>query len=180
MSVQVFPVRLVVPPSGAPAETRADGKPCARNRLWYANWHEQKRGAFTHHAQDIFGPSGSEILAPENAVVTGSSTDTGPTSKGGHHVWLQVRNARDQTVRTYYLAHLRDAPLVRIGDRVRAGQKVGYLGRSGNAARTCPHLHIGARRWSRGHAIDLYPELVAVDPTKRPHPPVRPHQEQCK
>ena len=166
MPIETFPVRLVVPPEDAPRETTASGKACARTRLWYADWHDQNRGSRKHHAQDIFGPSGCEILAPEGGVIVASSRTSGPSPKGGHYVKLEVRNARG-AVRTYYLAHLRDVA-VEAGTVVHSGALLGHLGRSGNATRTCPHLHIGARRYKGGAAINIFPELVAVDPTRRP------------
>src|SRR3712207_6591668 len=48
----------------------------------------------------------------------------------------------------YYMAHLRDQPLVKAGDHVSAGQLLGYVGDSGNAAGKGAHLHIGI-----GHGI---------------------------
>ena len=171
MTIQVFPV---VPREyrGEPIMVRRrarDGsvvdRPCPqRLEVWFVDWHEAARGRFKHHAQDLFAPEGSDVLAPEDAVVVASSADTGPTEKGGHVLRLAVRNERNETTRTYYLAHLRDVPLVRVGDRVSAGQKIAEVGRTGNAVTTCPHLHLGARLYRTGRAINLFSELVAVDP----------------
>lgn len=41
----------------------------------------------------------------------------------------------------HYFAHMQFSPLVSNGQRVRAGQVIGYVGRTGNAITTCPHLH---------------------------------------
>ena len=44
----------------------------------------------------------------------------------------------------HYFAHLeRVAPMIRIGDRATAGDVLGYVGSSGNARGTPPHLHYG-------------------------------------
>lgn len=171
MTIQVFPV---VPREyqGPPLMVRRrarDGsivdRPCPQQPVtWFVDWHEAARGRFKHHAQDIFAPEGSDVLAPEDAVVVASSADSGPTEKGGHVLRLAVRNERNETTRTYYLAHLRDVPLVRVGERVTAGQKIAEVGRTGNAVTTCPHLHLGARLYRTGRAINLFGELVAVDP----------------
>lgn len=154
---------------------RPDGRLC-RPGIWYADTHNARRvfngRVIIHGAQDIMAPEGSLVLAPEVAEVVGSSADTGPTDKGGH--WLRL--ATDE--RVYYLSHLRDAPLVRTGALVDAGELVGIVGRTGNAARTCPHLHLGARKrrgrqWTAGSPINLFPELERlrtreVSPTTDP------------
>lgn len=163
-AVQVFPVSLV--PGEATPIRSARGHRCP-TRVTYSDWHMQLRaGGAVHHAQDIFAPETALVLAPVDGVVVGSSSNTGATAKGGHHVSIRVVTPDGRAVRTYYMAHLRDVPLVRVGDRVLAGHHVGYVGRTGNATRTCPHLHIGARRYWRGSAINIYSELLAVDPTE--------------
>jgi murein DD-endopeptidase MepM/ murein hydrolase activator NlpD len=53
------------------------------------------------------------------------------------------------------------APLVR-------GEVIGYVGSTGNALASAPHLHFAiarsadVRRWSRGTPIDPLPVLVAA------------------
>lgn len=164
MTIEVFPVRLV--DAATPIERNRRGHRCPK-RIHYTDTHDAARGRLRHEAQDIFGPSGALILAPEGGVIVGSSATSGPTPKGGHFLRLEVRRPSDgAAVRTYYLAHLLDTPHVREGDRVAAGDVVGKLGRTGNAQPTCPHLHIGARRYRRGRALNLFEELVAVDPRR--------------
>lgn len=165
--VEVFPVRPVATTERVTVRRAGREKTCIRSaRVWYADWHLQRRGAHMHHAQDIFGPIGSPILAPNAGIVTGSSRTVGPTPKGGHWLRLAVVDARGRTLRTYYLAHLNDIPLVGVGDQVEAGQQIGELGRTGNAQTTCPHLHIGARSYVRGRPVPLFAELRRVDPTR--------------
>jgi murein DD-endopeptidase MepM/ murein hydrolase activator NlpD len=157
MSIEAFPVVLSGEP---PQEERANGRRCS-SRVWFADWHEAMRGAVKHGAQDIMAPSGSLVLAPESGDVVGSSATTGTTPKGGH--WLRIATRE----RVYYMSHLRDVPLVVVGDVVVAGQQVGVVGRTGNAARTCPHLHIGCRKrrtptattWTAGQPINIFREL---------------------
>ena len=47
-------------------------------------------------------------------------------------------------VQTYALpiSHLDSAPYVRTGQLVTRGQLIGRVGRTGNAAHACPHLHL--------------------------------------
>lgn len=161
MSIEVFPVSAS---ADSRIVRRPDGGLC-RQGIWYRDTHNARRvfngRVIAHGAQDIMAPEGSLVLAPELAEVVGSSADTGPTEKGGH--WLRL--ATDD--RVYYLSHLRDAPLVRVGDIAFGGQHVGVVGRTGNASRVCPHLHLGARkrrgtRWTAGSPINLFPELEAA------------------
>jgi hypothetical protein len=65
-----------------------------------------------------------------------------------------------------YYAHL-DRQTVAAGQRVRAGDTVGFVGNTGNARTTAPHLHFGVYRAGEG-AVDPFPY---VD-TRRP-PPAR-------
>jgi hypothetical protein len=65
--------------------------------------------------------------------------------------------------RAYYYAHLeRYAPGLHDGQVVSQGDVIGYVGTSGNAPPTTPHLHFGVfelnedRHWWQGRAIDPY------------------------
>jgi SH3-like domain-containing protein len=55
---------------------------------------------------------------------------------------------RDELGRSQYYAHL-DSQVVRRGDRVLAGDTIGFVGNTGNARTTPPHLHFGiaSRGW---------------------------------
>ena len=68
---------------------------------------------------------------------------------------------------TFYYAHLAGyAPGIAEGQRVRAGQTLGYVGDSGNAGAGNYHLHFGIsrttpdERWYQGQAVDPYPLLA--------------------
>ena len=103
----------------------------------------------THHdypATDIFGPEGSIVVAITDGVIDEVSRTDGwdpdvndPATRGGLYVSL----IGDDGIRYYYSHLLALAPRLEAGDRVRGGQIVGLLGRSGNAAFTSPHVHFG-------------------------------------
>lgn len=191
MTIKVFPVSVIerAEPERIQQGSRA-GRRCPADRHWYTDTHDAGRGPldratgrrrWRHEAQDIFAPTGSLVLAPEDGVIVGSSRDHGPTPKGGHWLVLEVRNDRGQAVRSYYMSHLHQAPELETGTAVDAGEPIALVGRTGNAATTCPHLHLGASRWGRkdvgrtpgrrgGAAIRLFAELAAVDPMKRGNP----------
>jgi murein DD-endopeptidase MepM/ murein hydrolase activator NlpD len=98
-----------------------------------------------HHGIDIFAPRGTPALAATTAVVRRVET----TPRGGNVVWL-----RDQrrSISIYY-AHL-DRQSVSEGAVVEPGDTVGFIGNTGNARTTPPHLHFGV--YQRG-PVDPYP-----------------------
>jgi hypothetical protein len=55
----------------------------------------------------------------------------------------------------YYFAHMDAQARVNRGDQINAGTHVGYVGNSGNAAGTSPHLHFSMRD-SRGRVVNPY------------------------
>ena len=92
-------------------------------------------GTRDHHGVDIFAPRGTPVLAASDGYVR--TVDT--TEIGGRVVWQRGDDGRY----SIYYAHL-DRPLVREGQRLRAGDTVGLVGNTGNARTTPPHLHFGA------------------------------------
>ncbi len=86
-----------------------------------------------HHGNDIFAPEGAPILA----VADGTLFLVGWNTIGGNRVWL-----RDLLGNEFYYAHLSAfSPLALDGAHVRAGDVIGFVGDSGDAAGTPPHLH---------------------------------------
>ena len=91
-------------------------------------------GRRDHHGVDIFAPRGTPVLSATDGRVYRVET----TPIGGNVVW--VRDS-DQVTRTYY-AHL-DSQVVREGVEVERGTLLGFVGNTGNARTTPPHLHFG-------------------------------------
>jgi murein DD-endopeptidase MepM/ murein hydrolase activator NlpD len=86
-----------------------------------------------HHGDDIFAPLGAPILACADGVVF----SVGWNDVGGNRLWL-----RDAEGNEFYYAHLSAfSPLARNGHSVRAGQVLGFVGNTGDAAGTPTHLH---------------------------------------
>jgi murein DD-endopeptidase MepM/ murein hydrolase activator NlpD len=90
-----------------------------------------------HHGVDVAAPEGTPIRAMQGGTVE----HAGP--RGTYGLLVVIRHGRN--VRTLY-AHLSRVD-VREGDRVRGGQPIGAVGRTGNA--TGPHLHFEVWRWGR-------------------------------
>lgn len=83
---------------------------------------------------DIFAPPGTPVRAMRGGQVIGA----GYTNVGGNYVMVRADDGN-----VYYYAHLKDAPHVRQGQTIRAGDLLGGVGETGNAKGTRAHLHIG-------------------------------------
>lgn len=114
-------------------------------------------GTRDHEGVDIFAPRGTPVAAVIDGVAQ-TSTNT----LGGNVVWLRDGRAR----RTFYYAHL-DRWAIEGTVPVRAGDVLGYVGNTGNARTTEPHLHFGIYE---GGAIDPLPFIQPDDPAP-PAPP---------
>lgn len=113
-------------------------------------------GRRAHHGIDIFAPRGTPVLAATDGVVRSVS----PNTLGGNVVWLNDER-RNQSL---YYAHL-DSHAVNAGQRVRVGDTLGFVGNSGNARTTPPHLHFGIYRRGRGPIDPLaHVRLIAAQP----------------
>lgn len=102
-------------------------------------------GARRHEGIDIFAARGTPVVAPVSGVV-GAVKETGI---GGKQVWLR------DTERGWnlYFAHL-DSQTVNSLQRVNPGDTLGFVGNTGNARTTPPHLHFGIYS---GGAFDPFP-----------------------
>jgi murein DD-endopeptidase MepM/ murein hydrolase activator NlpD len=86
-----------------------------------------------HHGDDIFAPLGAPILA----VASGSVFSVGWNRVGGNRLWL-----RDGQGNLFYYAHLSAfTPLAVNGNKVNAGDVLGFVGNTGDAQGTPTHLH---------------------------------------
>jgi murein DD-endopeptidase MepM/ murein hydrolase activator NlpD len=122
-------------------------------KSWFGD--PRSGGSREHHGVDIFAPRGTPVIA----AASGTVRSTRWNRLGGKVVWL-----RDQLGRSLYYAHL-DSQTVRRGDRVEVGDTVGFVGNSGNARTTPPHLHFGVY-WRR--PLDPYPALYQPPATPIP------------
>jgi murein DD-endopeptidase MepM/ murein hydrolase activator NlpD len=86
-----------------------------------------------HHGDDIFAPLGSPVLA----VADGTLFSVGWNEIGGNRIWL-----RDREGNYFYYAHLAAFSTLAVdGAAVRAGEVIGFVGNTGDAAGTPYHLH---------------------------------------
>jgi hypothetical protein len=121
-----------------------------------------------HHGIDIvtYGWKGLPVVAAHDGTVVKVTYDEGNAGCS-----VRIR-ARDGWETRYY--HLNNdlpgsdedgfpcpAPGIEVGKAVTAGQIIGYIGDSGNAEDTVPHLHFELRNRS-GYPIDPYKSLRAA------------------
>ena len=112
-----------------------------------------------HDAIDIMAPRGTEVRAVDDGTIAKLFT-----SKAGGLTIYEFD--RTQTF-SYYYAHLdRYATGLAEHQSVKRGQVLGYVGSTGNASETAPHLHFAIARlgtdraWWKGDPINPYPLLA--------------------
>ncbi len=105
-----------------------------------------------HQGNDIFGASGTPLVA----VADGMLSKVGVNPIGGNRLWLT-----DDRGTAYYYAHLSAYPPgIADGVRVRGGQVIGFMGNTGDAIGTPPHVHFEVHP-GNGDSVNPYPYLMA-------------------
>jgi hypothetical protein len=112
-------------------------------------WGDARSNGRTHEGTDIFARRGAYIVAPSDSVVT----SIGYGANGGNFVYTTNPGGE-----RFYFAHLEDyRDGLKVGDILKKGDLIGYVGDSGNAQGTSPHLHLGI--YERG-AENPYPRMT--------------------
>lgn len=115
-------------------------------------------GERKHRGIDLFAPRGTQIVAVADGVIE----FIGLYPKGGRCVWLST----GQGVFFYYAHMDRWAAGIYEGMEVRKGDVLGYVGNTGNAITTPPHLHFGI--YEGDEALNPYPILRGAGRTSEP------------
>jgi murein DD-endopeptidase MepM/ murein hydrolase activator NlpD len=174
ISTVIYPGRLLCLPAGVPAPsttppaTTAPGAtpPASgtvsiaqfpvQGQCWFADtWGAPRMGGRSHEGVDIIAKSGLNLYAVDDGTLTKQVWDS-PGSLSGNGWRLQRADG------TYFFyAHLSAfAPGLKVGSTVKAGQIIGYVGKTGNAG--SPHLHFEVHP-KGGSAVNPYPTVKAVD-----------------
>ncbi|HYC34990.1 MAG TPA: M23 family metallopeptidase [Usitatibacter sp.] len=121
---------------------------------------EDRRGLRRHRALDIMAPRGTPVVAAASGRVARMYRHP----LGGLNVY-QYDAAQEHAL---YYAHLdRFAPGLKEGMWLERGELLGYVGSTGNASPTAPHLHFAVfrlkddKRWYRGVPVNPHPLLAA-------------------
>ncbi|VFR18335.1 peptidase, M23/M37 family [plant metagenome] len=139
LAMQPVPTSLPVPVAGVAANRIAD------------TWGAARANGRSHQGVDIFARRGTAVIASTEGVVT----RTGTNNLGGLVVWVMGPGRQ-----MHYYAHLDGhAPDIGPGSHVMPGDTLGYVGDTGNARGTPPHLHYGI--YQSGGAINPHPLLRA-------------------
>jgi murein DD-endopeptidase MepM/ murein hydrolase activator NlpD len=156
-SLAPLPRPLALPTRPAPEDllsTSSEGYvfPVYGNVSFTDDYGAPRADADWHHGNDIFAPEGTPILA----VADGTLSKVGINRLGGNRLWLTDRRGN-----SFYYAHLSAfAPAAVDGAQVRAGQVIGFVGHTGDAETTPPHLHFEVHPGDRD-SVDPYPYLIA-------------------
>ena len=123
------------------------------SRFTYARKHPIYKIVRPHTGVDYAAPAGTPVVS----IGDGTVVEKGYKGGGGHTVKIR----HNSTYTTAYLHLSKYAKDLRVGNRVKQGEVIGYVGSSGSS--TGPHLDF--RVWKNG---------TPIDPLKMESPPVEP------
>ena len=136
---------------------RSQGGNWARGSFGYQK--PASKGGHIHSGTDIYADAGTSIVSP----VAGTVTAVGYGKQSGHYIRIKGTDGID-----YYFAHMQEPTRWERGVKVQAGINVGFVGNSGNASGTTPHLHFGMKKNGRS----ISPNEFLETGTKQSHTPL--------
>jgi murein DD-endopeptidase MepM/ murein hydrolase activator NlpD len=145
-----LPLKVTPPLHGGPYTFPVSGTPDFGDT--YGAFRSDVPGGW-HHGDDIFAPLGTPVVA----VADGTLNRVGWEKLGGWRLWVRDRNGDE-----FYYAHLSGYSMAALrSGRVHRGEVIGFVGNTGDAFTTLPHLH-----------FEIHPRSLlhlqydgAVDPT---------------
>lgn len=111
-------------------------------------WGAARSQGRSHEGIDIFAKRGTPIQATTQGIVS----KVGEDALGGHVVMIIGPGGAG-----HYYAHLEEYADISPNDWVNTGDIIGYVGDSGNAKGTPPHVHYGI--YINDSAVNPYPLL---------------------
>lgn len=135
-----LPTRLLIPVQGVTAKQLKD------------TWGASRSHGRTHEGIDILAPRGTKVFSATDGLVA----DLRNNNLGGKVIWI-----RGPAGSWHYYAHLDDHKRgLKVGDYVKKGDLIAYVGNTGNARHTAPHLHYGIYLQGKGRGVvNPYPYL---------------------
>ena len=115
-------------------------------------WGAARSQGRRHEGIDIMVPRGTKVLSATDGLVA----DLRNNNLGGKVIWVMGPAGS-----WHYYAHLDSHKRgLRVGDMIKKGDVIGYVGNTGNARHTAPHLHYGVYLSGKGrNAVNPYPYL---------------------
>lgn len=141
----------------------ANGLLCPVTPSWFSNdWGYPRSGGRTHKGTDVFADLGTPIVAMRSGTVKQvdhvNSYVPGSNSGDLGGIWISYWTGPGEY---WYWAHLDSvAAGMAPGVSIRAGDVIGYVGKTGNAYSTPPHVHVG--HYINGAAVNPFPDLDAA------------------
>ncbi|MDY0964743.1 M23 family metallopeptidase [Massilia sp. CFBP9026] len=145
----LYTMRLAAMPKPLALPVPVEG---VRQRALRDTWGGARSEGRKHEGIDIFAKRGTPVVSSTEGIVS----QVGTNRLGGLVVWVLGPGGQ-----RHYYAHLDSYSDVEPGMRIEAGRVLGYVGDTGNAKGTPPHLHYGI--YDTGGAINPYP-LLKADP----------------
>ena len=105
-----------------------------------------------HEGIDIMAPRGTKVFSATEGLIA----DLRNNNLCGKVIWVMGPSGT-----WHYYAHLDGHKRgLQVGDYVKKGELIGYVGNTGNARHTLPHLHYGIYLEGKGRgAVNPYPYL---------------------
>ncbi|MDY6460369.1 M23 family metallopeptidase [Acinetobacter faecalis] len=115
-------------------------------------WGASRSSGRIHEGVDIMAPRGTKVFSATEGLIA----DLRNNNLGGKVIWVLGPSGS-----WHYYAHLDSHKRgLRVGDYIKKGDLIGYVGNTGNARRTAPHLHYGIYLGGKGRgAVNPYPYL---------------------
>ena len=117
-----------------------------------------RSGGRVHQGQDVFSPCGTKVVGARGGRVQARGSD--PVLYGN---WIVIDARGTRT--DYRYAHFLHPASVHQGERVRTGDEVGLIGKTGNARSVGCMLHfeVWPNGWNHGSPVDPLPILRRWD-----------------
>ncbi|MGE8649801.1 MAG: M23 family metallopeptidase [Acinetobacter sp.] len=115
-------------------------------------WGASRSSGRLHEGIDILAPRGTKV----RSATPGLIADLRNNNLGGKVVWILGPGGA-----WHYYAHLDGHKRgLKVGNYVKKGDVIGYVGNTGNARHTAPHLHYGLYLSGKGRGVvNPYPYL---------------------
>ncbi len=135
-------------PASAPASSGGLACPVGDPVVFSDTWGAPRSGGRSHQGVDMMAPHGTPVYAITSGRITRMST----SGLGGISLYMYGDDGNE-----YFYTHLQGyASGIGSGTRVDAGTHIAYVGSTGNASSSAPHLHFEVHPGGGG-AVNPYP-----------------------